>query len=258
MEQTEIHGEQVAGRSAQVRKALKHLSTGLTGSTLDLAELLYEAQENNYAPKWGFQSLPTFAERELGIKPRKAQYLARIVRIYRAVGLTRSVCEGIAISKLREITRLEPEGTYWNADTKQSEPLDSHIVRLITDADTLTLKQIEQDVARLMGHVGPNRRITRSYNTNEATYENVIKPAFELIRRRLGSAARDSGGNAVEYADGVCIEMACAEILADPNFQEPMELPEEVPGLVAERGVPEEEIPMGSSGPETYLPKEAL
>ena len=236
-----IIGEQVAGRSSQVRKALQRLSTGLSGTTLDMAELLFEAQENNYANQWGYPSLPNFAEKELGLKPRKAQYLARIVKVYRAVGLTRSTCENIPTSKLRAITTLDPEGSFWNNDTKQPEPLDEHIVRLITEAEDMTLRQIAAEVARLKGQTGPNRRVTRSYNVDEATYTGVIKPAFELVRKKLGSSGRDDEGNAKEYSDGVCIEMLCSDFLADPNNQEPMDLPEETTGLVAEVEVPEEQ-----------------
>lgn len=249
-----IIGEQVAGRSAQVRKALAHLSTEVTGTTMDLAELLYEAQENNYASQWGFPSLPIFAEKELGMKPRKSQYLSRIVRVYRAVGLTRVACENVPMTKLRVITSLKPEGTFWNKETKISEPLDEHIVRLITEANELTLKQVEEEVARLKGMDGLNRRITRSYNTDQSTYDNVIKEAFEVIRRRLGSAGRDDSGDAKDYTDGVCIEMLCADFLADPHNQEPEELPEEIAGLVADAGMPEEQ----SSATQITLPTEEI
>jgi hypothetical protein len=47
----------------------------------------------------------------------------------------------------------------------------------------------------------------------------VIKPAFELIRMRLGSQGRDADGNAEEYKDGAVLECICAEVLADPNNQ---------------------------------------
>jgi hypothetical protein len=233
-------GEAVAGRPFQVRKALARLSTGLNTSTLDMAELLYEAQSNNYFSLWGYPSLSKFAEKELGLKYRRAQYLARIVKVYRAVGLTRTSCENVPVSKLRAITTLDPDSSFWNTETKLSEPLDEHIVRLITEANEQTLKQIEAEVAKLKGQTGPNRRITRSYNVDESTYLNVIKPALEIIRRKLGSAGRDDSGNAVEYSDGVCFEMICAEVLADPNNQEPEELPGETEGLVAEQVIPED------------------
>jgi hypothetical protein len=224
-----IVGEAIAGRSAHVRQELHKLSVGVNSSSLELAELLFEAQENNYIFGWGFPSLPAFAEKELGLKPRKAQYLARVIKVTREVGLVKEQIKSVAISKLRVITTLNPDGSFFNRETKTNESLDEHIVRLITEADDLTLKQIEAEVVRLKGMDGPNRRITRSYNTDQSTYDNVIKPAFELLRKKLGSAGRDDSGNAIEYHDGVIIEMLCADALADPNNQEPVELPEEPP-----------------------------
>src|SRR5271165_6709882 len=244
MEQQTIVGEQIAGRSEQVRKALSRLSTGVNSSFLDLAELLFEAQENNYASRWGFPSLPVFAEQELNIKKRRAQFLARIIKVTRAVGLVRSQIEGIPTSKLRAITTLDPKGSFFDRDKKENQPLDEHIVRLITEANDMILREIETEVARLKGMDGPNKRITRSYNTDQSTYDNVIKPAFELIRRKLGSSGRDDAGNAKEYHDGVVIEALCADALSDPNNMEPLELPEETPGFVAEEPmtIPTEEI----------------
>ena len=46
MENAIVVGEAVAGRAASVRKELMYLSSGINHSSLDLAELLYEAQTN--------------------------------------------------------------------------------------------------------------------------------------------------------------------------------------------------------------------
>jgi hypothetical protein len=92
------------------------------------------------------------------------------------------------------------------------------------DADKLTVEQTKEEVARLKGQSGANRQVIRSCGMSLSTWENVVKPAYELARMKLGSAARDDGGNAVEYSDGVCLEVICAEFLADPNnAEEPIE-----------------------------------
>jgi hypothetical protein len=52
-----------------------------------------------------------------------------------------------------------------------------------------------------------------------SAYTDVIKPAFELIRRRLGSQGRDTEGQAVEFSDGVVLECICAEVLSDVHNQ---------------------------------------
>jgi hypothetical protein len=207
----------MAERSTEVRELLKFHVKNTNINTLDLAELLYEAQENGYPGKWGYESLPKYAAKELKIKERKARYLAHLVRVCRAVGLLRSQYEPAGISKLREITTLDPDGSFWNAPAKVSEPLDDHIVRLILDADTMTVQQIRDEVARLKGQVGPDRRVVRSYSVAYSTWENVIKVAYEKARRLLGSKGRDAEGNAVEYSDGVCQEVICANFLAQPE-----------------------------------------
>lgn len=249
-----IHGEQISGRAAAVQRTLVALSAHLNVNEFDIAELLYEAQENNYCHDWGFPSLPEFAEKKLGMKKRRAQYLARVVRVTRAVGLTRKACEHVHTSKLREITRLNPKGSYFNKEKHENEPLDEHIVQLILNADEMTVKQIKAEVARLMGQVGPDARVVRNYSTTQSAWDNVFVPAMERIRRKLGSEQRDDEGQAKEYSDGVVFEMAMAEILSDPNFEEPMELPEEIAGLVAEPEVPTEN---GVEKP-TSLPQEKI
>lgn len=227
MHEQVIVGEAIAGRAATVRKTLYALSTNLNANTFDLAELLYEAQANNYCPGWGYSSVLDFAEKELKLKKRKAQYLSRIVKVYRAVGLTRDFCEKVGTSKLREITTLDPDGSFFNREKKVNEPLDEHIVRLITDADEMTQEKIKDEVARLKGQVGPDRRVIRSFSTTQSAWDNVFVPAMEKIRRRLGDEGRDDEGNAKEYTDGVVYEMMAAEINADPTFEEPLELPTE-------------------------------
>src|ERR1700674_5023155 len=100
MEPIVIVGEAVAGRQLTVRRTLIKLTEDLNKHTFDAAELLYEVQENKYYLPWGFQSLEEYAQVELGIKHRRAQYLARIVRISCACGVVRKDYEPAGISKL--------------------------------------------------------------------------------------------------------------------------------------------------------------
>jgi hypothetical protein len=216
-----VHGEQIAGRAANVRKQLMNLSGDVKASTFDMAELLFEAQDHNYPAVWGFASLPDYAAKELGLKERKAQYLARIVRVCRIVGLTRAQYEPAGISKLREIVSLDPEGTYWNRDTHANEDLDDHIVRLILDSDKMTVDQVKLEVCKLKGQVGKDRRVLRSYSTDITTWTNVISEAIEKARKFLGSKGRDEEtGDAKDYSEGECYECICAAFLTDPNYDE--------------------------------------
>ena len=219
MAEVVIIGEQIAGRAASVRRDLMAMVSNLSTNTFDLAVLLHEAKENGYPTAWGFASLAEYADQELGLKKRKAEYLTRIVKVARTVGLKREQYEPCGVSKLREITRLDPEGTFWNRDTHENEDLAEHIVRLILDHDKLNVQQTKDEVARLMGQSGADRRVMRSYSTDITTWQNVIDPAIELARRMLGSKGRDEEGQAKEYSEGECYECICASFLADPNNQ---------------------------------------
>jgi hypothetical protein len=219
MHEVVIVGEQVAGRAALVRQRLRDINTDAKITEFDLADLLFEAQEHGYPQQWGFESLPDYAERELGLKARRAQYLARITRVCRAVGLSRVQYEPAGRSKLREITTLKPEGSFFNTVTRANEPLDEHIVRLILDSDSLTYKQIKAEVARLKGQVGKDARVIRSYSTDQQSWDGIIAPALEKARRYLGSQGRDEEGTAREYSEGVCYEMICAAFNASLDYE---------------------------------------
>jgi hypothetical protein len=215
-----IHGEVVAGRATKVRKALMDLSADVKASTFDMAELLFEAQEHNYPAEWGYASTLEYGAKELGLKERKVQYLTHIVKVCRTVGLTRKQYEPAGISKLREITTLDPNGTCWNQTTHANEELDDHIVRLILDHDKMTVDQTKMEVARLKGQIGKDRRVVRSYATDITTWTNVISAAIGKARNFLGSKGRDDEGNAKEYSEGECYECICAAFNADPNYDE--------------------------------------
>lgn len=218
-----IIGEVVAGRSASVRKQLVQLSGDISRSTFDVADLLYEAQESGYLQSWGFDGLGDYAEQELGIKERKAQYLVRITKVCRAVGLKREQYEQAGVSKLRDITTLDPQGSWFNPETKNNEALDEHIVDLITSAEDLTKEEVYDEVMKLKGMVGGDRPVVRSFSATQSAWDNVIKRAYERMRLKLGSAGRDDAGMAKEYTDGVCVEMICAEWLAGEALESEQE-----------------------------------
>jgi hypothetical protein len=210
-----IHGEQVAGRSATVRKHLMSLSINVQASTFDQAVLFFEAQTNSYYLEWGYESLGEYAVRELGIKERKAQYLARIVKVCQDVGVERKNYEPAGVSKLREITTLDPNGFYF--DGAQNHPLDELIVDLILDAPDLSFSEVEDKVAIYKGQTKENRMVLRNYKVTQSCWDNVVKPAMELARKKLGSAGRDEAGNAVEYSDGAVLEIICVSFMQDAN-----------------------------------------
>lgn len=243
MNESAIIGEQIAGRSASVRRNLMSMVANLSTNTFDLAALLHEARENTYYSMWGFSSLAEYAEKELGLKQRKSEYLTKIMHVTKAVGLTRPQFEPCGVSKLREISRLNPDGTFWNKDTHKNEDLSDHIVRLILDHDNLSVQQTKDEVARLLGQDGPDRRVIRSYSTDITTWQNVISEALELARRQLGSKGRDDEGNSIEFSEGACYECICAAFLADlNNAPDPEDASKIMEEPQAPRAVPMEEI----------------
>lgn len=212
-----IIGETVAGRAATVRKQMARLSTDLQRNTFDIAALALEAQEHGYFRDWGYESFGEYGEQELGIRHRKLQYLARICKVMKICAIQRTDYEPAGVTKLRLITSLEPDSTYFNQETKQHEDMAEHITALVADSPELDTKEIEQRVAHLKGMDGPNAMVTKSYSVTQSCYENTIAPALEVMRRLLGSKGRDDTGSAVDYPPGTCIEYICREFLNDPN-----------------------------------------
>jgi hypothetical protein len=180
-----------------------------------------QAQETGCYSEWGFDSLGEYASIELGIKHRRAQYLARIARVCRDVGVVRADYEKVDVTKLREITTLNPKEKFFNQEEKKLEPMVDHIVRLIAEAPEMTTEEVDQEVARLKGMTGENAMVLRNYKVTLSAWENTISRCYESVRRRLGSKGRDGTGAAIEYPDGAVIEALCAEYNADPrNFME--------------------------------------
>ena len=210
-----IIGEQIAGRTATVRKILSSLATNITAATFDVAELLYEAKINLYYRAWGFESLYDYAWRELGIKQRKAHYLVRIVQVCRAMNIPRKDYELVGVTKLKEITRLEPEDYWFNPETKTNEPVSDHILNLFSNAFDMTAEQIEEEVKKLKGEVGDESMVWMpAFPVKKSVRDRVILPAMELCRKMLGSAGRDKEtGTALEYSNGAVFEIICADFL---------------------------------------------
>jgi hypothetical protein len=221
MNEHQVVGEAVAGQSASLRKRMQTLAANLKLHTFDLAEALVEAQDSHCYLEWGFESQVDYAWRELGIKPRRAQYLSKIVRVCRECGVARKDYEPIGDTKLREITRLDPKSTFFNTETKIHEPMVDHIVRVIAEAPENSLQEITEEVARLMGMDGMNAMLTRSYRVTRGAYTYTFKRFFEAMRMKLGSKGRDGTGAAIDYSDGACLEFGLIDWLNDPsNFLE--------------------------------------
>lgn len=242
-----VHGEAVAGRAAAVRRELLKLDSSLEDMSFDLAELLAEVRGAALYGAWGFSTFEDYVSAELNTKLRRAQYLTRIVQVCTACGIERLDYQPAGITKLREITRLNPEGSFWNTETKESEPLKGHIQRLVKAAPQMKQAEVVEEVKRLMGLVGDDAMENRTFSWKRAVIENVIEPAQELARRKMGSAGRDEEGNAIDYSASAAEEVIHQEFLNDPSNYD--EEPDESQAQV--EGVSWEEITgVGSEQPE--------
>jgi hypothetical protein len=220
-----IVGEAIPGKSQELRKRMRVLAGDIDKNTFDLAEAFAAAQESHCFMEWGFESLKEYASLELGVKPRRAQYLARIVKVCRECGIARKDYEPVGVTKLREITTLDPGSSFFDAEQSKHVPMVEYIVDLIAEGVELTAEEVEEKVAHLKGMTGGNAMVIRSYKVTRDAWEGTIAPALEAMRKLLGSKGRDETGQAKEYPDGTCIEYICREFLNDPNnfMEEPDE-----------------------------------
>jgi len=209
-----IHGEQKAGQSAALRKQLMIAVEDLKERTFDLAEMLFAVKQEAFFRQWGYSSISEYGETELGLKESKTFYLVRIVEVMTECGITRAEYEPVGVSKLREIKRLDPKGEYFNGE--ELEPLKGHIVRLVKEAGNMTGATLKLEVDRLLGMTDGNRMVLRTMAFTEDAWKK-IEEAVEVVRKQIGSKGRTPEGIAEEYPIGKCIELICADFLADPN-----------------------------------------
>lgn len=218
-----IVGEAVAGqiakRAAAVRIELEHLNSLLISSTFDVADLLAEVKENNYYGAWGYETFEEYVEVVLGMKKVKAYYLVRIVNTAKKLEIPREKYQDIQITKLREIFTLNPFD-------KEGKPLYSpvtsglisdHIKNLVDKASKLKLTEVVDIVSKIKGQTGNDAMVFFNLKVTKNCRDNVILPAQELARKRLGSQEIDSEGDAHDYSSSVVEELIHAEFLADAN-----------------------------------------
>ena len=218
-----VVGDEEAGRAKKIRKAIENLLTTVKKSTFDVAELLYEVKRKRYYQGWGFDSFKSYIE-QLDIKQRKANYLVRIVEVCDEVAVPRDMYEPIGLSKLREITSLEPSQIYQNEATGEAVPMRDIIVGMLDKAPEMSLTEIKETVKGLKGLTGEDELVWINVCVKRIVRDEVIQPALELAKNAIGSVGRDDEGNAIDASDGRALEMICADFSSDPaNNVLPME-----------------------------------
>lgn len=211
-----IIGEVEAGRAATVRRQINKLVATANSSTFDLMDLFHESKTKNYIAGWGFESFSKYAK-SLDIKYSKAYYLVKIKENMLAAGLDRTQYEPVGLSKLRVISRLKPETEY------KGVPVSLLINELTLKAGQMTQEEVQFEVDTIMGLTEDESMVWVNIKVKKLARENVIKPAFEKMKKHLGTVPdeTEAEGQHKDASDGRALELICANFLTDPNYDTP-------------------------------------
>jgi hypothetical protein len=208
-----VIGERIPGEAIKVRQELEGLLQNLTKKTFDIGTLLHRIKKEGLYT--GFTTFQDYVA-TLDIKPRKALYLRKIAEVMELLGIEREEYEPVGISKLREITSLNPYETWTNPETGQEIQLSVPIMEMIEHHKELSLDTIKKTVKVFKGLVGDQEMVSRHFWVPAIVAQEVIDPAVELARKQIGSVHRDDEGVAQDAKDGACYENICVNFLQDP------------------------------------------
>jgi hypothetical protein len=212
-----IVGEVVAGEAHKAKKQLEGLIKFQETSNFDIATLCYTIKRKSlFHPFTTFQD---YYKTLTKIKPRKIQYLTRMAEVMDKVGIPREVYEPLGISRLREITSLDPDGEWTNPNTKAVTPLREFIVGFVEAGESITPEQLKNNVKTLKGLTGENDIVWWNVPFTRSAFENTITPALELSRANIGSVGKDDEGISKDASDSTIVEAWAADVLADPSNQ---------------------------------------
>ena len=210
-----IVGEAETGRASRIKKEVTKLIKGVSSSSFDLADLLYEVKSNNYHVGYGFTSFSQYLKSlaEIGMKYSKGYYLFRITENGASAGLKRAEYEPVGLTKLRLISRLKPAGEF------NGTPMPLIIRELTLKAINMMPEEVQFEVDTIMGQTDDDSMVWINFKVKKSAREDVIKPALALIKKNCPeSQLVDEDGNVTEMSDGAALEMMAANLLADPNY----------------------------------------
>lgn len=242
MEPTEIPaivGDVDTGRAAKIKREVNRVVKGISSSSFDLADLLYEVKSKNYHSDWGFTSFSKYLKSlaEQGLKYSKAYYLYRVTENGVDAGLTRPEYEPVGMTKLRTITRLKSAGEF------NGVPMPLVIRELTLKAVNMTPEEVEFEVDTILGMTEDESMVHINFVVKRSARENVIKPALALIKKNCPeSQLVDEDGKVTEMSDGAALEMMAANLMADPNYNSEEAEVEDVPPQSEEQMLTPEEV----------------
>lgn len=199
--------DSVINRAQEVRAALLRIKESIEDNFIDLCELLYEAQQGEYHCVWGYSRFGEWVEQASGldISARQAYYYLSIARKMKELGLSRELVKQAKISKLKEIFSLEP--------SEVANEMKTLVAKAVTGA---SLDEIREEVAVIRAKSGGQPSVYMTLKI-ELSAKETVERAIELARRRYGSVEDEKTGEVKDASVSKCIELICAEFLADPN-----------------------------------------
>lgn len=107
-------------RAMEVRKRIAQVSDEVKDSYIEIAELLYEAWENDYHKQYGYSAFNDFIEKETDIKPRKAQFLIQICKKMKVLGIEWDEVRSVGWRKMATIAPILTTENYkeWVEEAK--------------------------------------------------------------------------------------------------------------------------------------------
>jgi hypothetical protein len=207
-----IVGEIEAGAAAKARKELEELITKSIKSDFEIGTLLYKVRQLGH-----YEPFTTWHEyiASLNIKISKARYLSDIAEVTANLDIPAEEYEPVGKSKLRHICSLDYKGEWTNPTSGVVTPMAVFIKALIANGVNLTLDDIVSKVKTLKGQTGENSRECMHIWVTTSARKQVIEPAFEEERKKLGSAGKDEEGLAKDYSEGFILEMWAADRLSE-------------------------------------------
>jgi hypothetical protein len=214
-----------------VRKKIEEIRKSISGRFFDLGELLKEIRDGGFHMTWGFANFGEWlGSSGLDLKERSAYYLIKIIEMGKELEIPREQLEGVKISKLREISTLDPK-----TEGDQIKRLIQACTPNAEGEEEMSLDEVRESVAKVKA--GDDKIATYVFMTIKVTKtvkEEVIDPAIEIARAIHGDTI-NSDSEPQEISPARAIELICADFLAnaDPSQEkepEP-ELPVERPAL---------------------------
>ncbi len=216
-----IVGTVVAGEAAAIKNKLETLIDSLDKSTFDVATLLHQIKVKGYFSNWGYSTFQEYSKTIKNLKPRKIQYLSRIVGVMDEVGIPRTQYEPLGIARLREITSLDPKETWTNPEsgikTENAEFIKGFVSYREDNGDYIDTDKLKQHIRTLKGFTGANDLVYETLCMTRSAHENAWKPAINLAKLHIGSVKKDDEGISQDASNGSAAEKIAIAYLIDPQ-----------------------------------------